>query len=279
LDARWRTAFLVAFVGLPQVLAAKEDCKDGYGIVCLDVVEREDSVLLSATNRETYDMTITVEAKLKNMTSSVNLPYTRALEAGFRQPIMTFLVNPRVASGWAWEYSFNCIAGSVNARHDDSVVYDLPYRGTHTVIQGFHGTFSHFGDDEYAVDFEMRVGTPVYAAREGIVVGTKTNSNQGGPDNKLANLANFIFIRHSDGTIAEYYHLRQGGAAVKVGDQVRRRQVIGYSGNTGFTSQPHLHFSIFRAIDGFSDQTFPMRFQTNTEIISPVEGRSYTSPP
>jgi len=192
---------------------------------------------------------------------------------------MTLLVNPGVDSGWDWEYSFNCISGSVDARHDESVVYDLPYRGTHIVVQGFHGRFSHYGDDEYAVDFDMRVGTPVYAAREGIVVGIKSNNNQGGPDPKLANLANFIFIRHRDGTIGEYYHLRQGGVAVKIGDQIRRRQVIGYSGNTGFTRGPHLHFSIFRAIDGTRDQSFPMRFQTATGIISPVEGRSYTSPP
>ena len=142
---------------------------------------------------------------------------------------MTLLVNPGVDSGWDWEYSFNCISGSVDARHDESVVYDLPYRGTHIVVQGFHGRFSHYGDDEYAVDFDMRVGTPVYAAREGIVVGIKSNNNQGGPDPKLANLANFIFIRHRDGTIGEYYHLRQGGVAVKIGDQIRRRQVIGYS--------------------------------------------------
>jgi murein DD-endopeptidase MepM/ murein hydrolase activator NlpD len=197
------------------------------------------------------------------------------LTGGFQQPLLTLIANPQGA--WKWSYSFSWTPGSLDARHDDSVVYDLPYRGTHLVIQGFHGTFSHTGDDEYAVDWEMPVGTPVYAAREGVVEGARATMTQGGPDPQLRNFDNFVLIRHADGTIGTYDHFRQGGVAVKVGDQVSRKQLLGYSGNTGFTSGPHLHFMIFKANDGYTRTSFPMRFQTARGIVSPVQGQSYTS--
>src|SRR5947209_6141324 len=125
--------FLALFVGCPQLLAAENCLKEDYGTVCLDAVENEKdrSVTISAHNRETYEVTITVNAKLKNMTSSVKLPYTRALDGGFRQPILKFVANPQGQR--EWEYSWDWVVGSVNARHDDSVIYDLPYKGTRKV--------------------------------------------------------------------------------------------------------------------------------------------------
>jgi murein DD-endopeptidase MepM/ murein hydrolase activator NlpD len=272
-----RGLLLIWLVGFPHVVVAGESCSDGIARICLNSAERENAVTLIAVNPEAYDVTLTTTPKLKNMTSSVRLPDTRTLTGGFRQPIMTFTANPRGAG--EWEYSFHWVIGALEARHDASVIYDLPFAGTRTVLQGFHGTYSHTGNDEYAVDWTMPVGTPIFAAREGVVVGAKSDSNQGGPDRKFADLGNFIFIRQADGTIAEYYHLRQGGAAVKVGAQVSRRQVIGYSGNTGFSSEPHLHFGIYRAIDGFKEQSFPMRFQTTAGVISPVQGAAYTARP
>jgi murein DD-endopeptidase MepM/ murein hydrolase activator NlpD len=259
----------------PSRAAAKEACAVGMGIVCFDAVQGGNTVTISAQNRETYEVTITVKAKLKNMTSSVGLPYTRVLDGGFRGVIMTFQAGAR--GGWEWQYSWAWTPGSVNARHDDSVVYDLPYRGVRMVMQGFHGKFTHTGNDEYAVDFDMPVGTALYAAREGVVVGTRADMKLGGAEEQYRNKANFILIRHADGTFGTYDHLREGGVAVKVGTQVGRGQLIGYSGSTGFSSGPHLHFAIYRANDGYGRETFPMRFRTAAGIISPVQGQSYRS--
>jgi murein DD-endopeptidase MepM/ murein hydrolase activator NlpD len=266
---------IVYLLGLPALAAAAESCAQGMGTVCLDAVQSGSSVSISADNHETYDVTVTVNAVLDNMTASVKLPYTRSLDGKFKGALLTFTANPQGA--WRWNYSFHWTPGSVDAHHDDSVIYDLPYIGTHAVIQGFHGAFSHTGDFEYAIDWEMPVGTAIYAAREGIVVGTRSSMTDGGPDRKYQDYANFIMIRHADGTIGSYDHLKEDGVVVKVGDRISRKQLIGYSGNTGFTSRPHLHFMTFRAVDGFTRQSFPMRFQTASGIITPQQGQSYSS--
>ncbi|MCE9600496.1 MAG: M23 family metallopeptidase [Spirochaetia bacterium] len=269
---------LLLFVTVSVLFSAQlraESCATGMGTVCMDGLQRGNSVTLTATNRESYEVTITVNATLKNMRSSVPLPYTRTLPGNFNGPIATLTANPTGA--WTWSYRFNWSPGSLNARHDPATIYDLPYKGTQHVNQGFHGSFSHTGDFEYAVDFGMPVGTPVYAAREGLVVGTRSNMPEGGPDRKYQNSANFVLIRHPDGTIGSYDHFKTGGVTVAVGTQVTRGQLIGYAGITGFTGGPHLHFVVFRAKDGMSRESFPLKFATVTGTVSPVEGADYSS--
>jgi murein DD-endopeptidase MepM/ murein hydrolase activator NlpD len=73
----------------------------------------------------------------------------------------------------------------------------------------------------------------------------KDDSNTGGPDLKFRDLSNHIVIKHEDGTYAEYQHLKLHGVLVKPSQQVSKNQRIGYSGNTGSTAGPHLHFCVF----------------------------------
>ena len=67
---------------------------------------------------------------------------------------------------------------------------------------------------------------------------------EGRPDSALKSRANYVKIRHDDGTIGNYVHLQHDGVLVEVGDKVRTGDVIGMSGNTGFTTGPHLHFEV-----------------------------------
>jgi murein DD-endopeptidase MepM/ murein hydrolase activator NlpD len=95
----------------------------------------------------------------------------------------------------------------------------------------------------YAIDFEMPIGTPVVAARSGVVVAVRDSF----PDGNNEDLKeNFVFVRHADGTVARYFHLTRGGARVALGDSVRQGQVIALSGNSGQTAGPHLHFDVQR---------------------------------
>jgi murein DD-endopeptidase MepM/ murein hydrolase activator NlpD len=61
---------------------------------------------------------------------------------------------------------------------------------------------------------------------------------------KYGGRANYVRILHADGTMGLYAHLEEGGVLVQVGQHVRAGQEIGLSGNTGFTTGPHLHFAV-----------------------------------
>ena len=123
-------------------------------------------------------------------------------------------------------------ATCTNTVHDDDHVYSLPYASnkSYRVLQGFGSRFSHTGLEEFAIDIDMSVGTPVHAARGGVVAEVEESHNRGCWDDGCGKYANFIVVRHSDGTTGEYYHLRKSGSIVDVGDTVTKGQKIGYSG-------------------------------------------------
>jgi murein DD-endopeptidase MepM/ murein hydrolase activator NlpD len=124
--------------------------------------------------------------------------------------------------------------------------YKLPFRaGTrHLCIQGGPGPFGHTAGQRYALDFKMNVGTPIHAARAGRVVAVKQDSAIGGPSRKYLGHGNYVRIRHGDGTWAVYLHLMQGAVVVAEDQRVRRGELIAYSGNTGRSALPHLHFHV-----------------------------------
>ena len=169
--------------------------------------------------------------------------------------------------------------GNHLAVHDDSCAYLLPYGATSgfRVTQGYNGAYSHSGPDQYAIDFKMPAGTRVHAARAGVVVKVKDDSDSGGPNRKFESCANYILIRHQDGTVANYAHLQKSGSRVKTGQNVNAGECIALSGNTGFTSGPHLHFSVFKTrADGGGRQSIPVRFRTaDASAITLAEGRTY----
>src|SRR5215216_4313329 len=80
-------------------------------------------------------------------------------------------------------------------RNMDSYIYELPFEkgARHRIVQGYGRLFSH--SHIAAIDFEMPVGTPVCAAREGTVYSYKDNSNEGGLFPGYKNKANYIIIR------------------------------------------------------------------------------------
>ncbi len=108
----------------------------------------------------------------------------------------------------------------------------------------------------------MRIGTAICAAREGKVVRVRFDSYKGGLNWKYFNDGNHIVIEHSDGSVALYWHLKQNGVTVTLGDIVQKGQLIGYSGNTGYTAFPHLHFQL---LDKNRKEILP-RFHTHKGI-------------
>jgi murein DD-endopeptidase MepM/ murein hydrolase activator NlpD len=228
-------------------------------------------------NLEAADVTATFDMGLCNLKPSTNFPYSTTFAGN--QTVEAFTLTP-IDTHVPWNYSYtDCFTiGSLTAVHDDSCVYLLPYAPgkSFRVTQGYHGGFSHTGPDEYAIDWKMPIGTPVCAARGGVVVKSRDDSDLGGPNRKYESSANCILIRHDDGTIGIYAHLKRHGNRVKVGERVNAGDFIGLSGNTGFTSGPHLHFSVFKTASGHDRLSLPVKFKTaDSPAITIVSGASY----
>ncbi|MDB5251587.1 MAG: family peptidase [Flaviaesturariibacter sp.] len=156
---------------------------------------------------------------------------------------------------------------------DTSYVYELPYQTRHAYlfVQGANSSFSH--KNELSYDFKMTPGSVVCAARHGVVVGLRADSDEGGL--KPGNLAdgNYIIIEHPDGSRAQYWHLQHNGALVSLGDTVMAGQRIGLSGNTGYTAFPHLHFQVLSA----EGREVLVRFATKRGTLYLRPGNRYTS--
>jgi murein DD-endopeptidase MepM/ murein hydrolase activator NlpD len=136
------------------------------------------------------------------------------------------------------------------------------------VIQAENEPFSHQGVHQYAIDFDLHVGTPIVAMRAGQVIQVESRYDRGGPSDRYQAFANIIRIQHSDGGVAEYVHLLKDSALVKKGDRVEEGQVIGQSGESGFASQPHLHVSVYLPeadFPGIPQHSVPLQFDTEEE--------------
>lgn len=226
-------------------------------------------------------VTITLRGSSRNMVASARLPRTVVVPAR-RVLLLLEWRRRRWDQRWYWRYWYSWKVGSFRARHSKGVLYRLPYgsgRG-YRVIQGFGGKFSHRGGYFYSIDFRMPLRTPVLAARGGVVVWVRSCFKEGGLKAKYRRRANLVVVLHSDGTLGQYVHLDYRGVVVKVGERVRAGQLLGYSGNTGYSGSPHLHFMVSVPVDGERVRTVPVRFRVVGQRGGVIlrAGRVYVSP-
>lgn len=144
---------------------------------------------------------------------------------------------------------------------------------SYEVLQGNEGGYTHQGLNRYAWDFGLPEGTPVCAVAQGRVVRVKQDSDVGGTSEKDYSRANTIVIDHGNGIFSQYLHLKQASATVAEGDVVKGGQVIARSGNTGFSSMPHLHFQV----QDVTGQSLPTAFLDVPGDGVPAEGKAYAS--
>ncbi|BCX71269.1 MULTISPECIES: peptidoglycan DD-metalloendopeptidase family protein [Pseudomonas] len=173
--------------------------------------------------------------------SSIRLALLKASKPG--KPLV---YTPR------FEYSLGDPSGTAMAYR-----YPLPWRGgPFRLSQGANGQYSHYGPkNRYAMDIAMPEGTPIIAARGGIVVKTENSQTGRGTDPS----GNFVRVLHDDGTMGVYLHLKKGSVCVREGQRVGVGSALALSGNTGNSSGPHLHFVVQRNT-GMGLVSIPYRF-------------------
>lgn len=273
------TGVLRTMTVLVPLLFAPAWAAESEGPIRLHRVKSGNQFNLFVENRAPCDVTVTLRFLTQNARVSRLKPETATYPALSQTEAARISVSdPR--QRWKWRCRFNWVRGRMQTRHDSRVLYQLPFEKdrSYRVVQGYQGTSTHHGRDEYAIDFAMRKGTPVCAARDGVVVDLKESSKTGGSDEKYRNMSNFVSIAHDDGTIAEYHHLHYEGVLVEVGQRVEAGQRIAISGNTGYSTGPHLHFGVYSAVDGRRRHSHPVTFATRQGIIrTPAEGEFYTA--
>lgn len=267
-----RICWILVLIALPRLACAEDNN------VVFTEQRKGDVVTLFARLTNLSEATVTIKATLVNMTSSVSLPLTVDV-TGTGETALTKLtrIDPSRPGTFNWEGHWKY--GHRVQKAPAAYVYTLPYKnGPLRVLQGPLGKFSHYpgSQDEQAIDFEMPIGTTIYAARPGTVVGMRTDCTLGAADPKLIPDYNYVIIKHDDGTYAEYLHLRKDGVIVHIGEKVALGQAIAYSGNTGYTTQPHLHFAVFYTLDGYLRRTIPVSFKSaDGQTVHPETGGIY----
>ena len=222
---------------------------------------------------------VEVELKLTedvNVLSEPPLP-ARFVVPGQKEELLVGLGALDTRRGFQYRLSVAAVPGPPMAERVAKLVVDVPFPRdrAYIVSQGFNGEKTHTTEDSiYAVDIAMPENSPVHAVRGGVVMDVEEDFNKGGTDlEKYADKANHVRILHEDGTMALYAHLGLAGVLVRPGARVRAGQLIARSGNTGFSSGPHLHFAIQQNI-GMKLVSLPFEFrQADGSSAPPGDGK------
>jgi murein DD-endopeptidase MepM/ murein hydrolase activator NlpD len=182
-----------------------------------------------------------------NLAPGTELRGLKVLPARAETELLNVLPSNR-SLPMSFEYQFQYIPGDPDARHAPGELYRLPFAAaeSYLVTQAYPDIATHgHPSSQHAIDFEMPIGSGVYAARAGTVFDVASDFFQSGTDLEIDGpRANVIRIYHNDGTLSVYAHLNWNSIRVVPGQRVDRGEYIADSGNTGFSTGPHLHFVV-----------------------------------
>lgn len=203
---------------------------------------------LVAENEGPSPITVHAAVTGENFASDRTWPATVIVPPYTSMPLGRVFAADKAAGGYNFLFRYSHHFGRGDAVHDADAVYRLPFRDgeAYAITQAHGGKLTSHNNREnlYAVDFAMPRGSVVVAARGGTVIDVTLRHHEGGFDPSFLDKANTVAIVHDDGTVAEYAHLSPGPEVVKPGQRVTAGDVLGYSGNTGYSSGPHLHFIV-----------------------------------
>jgi murein DD-endopeptidase MepM/ murein hydrolase activator NlpD len=246
-------------------LGHERECLDAVPELCLLTEKHSGGARLSVTNTSPVPYTVRVAIDdLENLRSPKRSPFRAVVGPMQTKRLAAFHLRDPLAP-FGYDLHWGAGSGSMLARHDEAWHYRMPFGGKtpYPVSQGANGDMSHMGPFRYSFDFAVPRGTPVLAARSGVVVRVKDGSGHFGRVLRSIEDANAVDVLHRDGTIATYAHLDRG-IPVVVGDAVATGDTLGRSGDTGASTGPHLHFMVWQRKSDLSQTTLPIRFHDGT---------------
>lgn len=232
----------------------------------------QESPIVVVVNDYYGPVEVEVTGEIKGMQSQPALPLRMVAPARAETQVVT--LKP-TESHRSYRYEIRAVLGDPAAKHQPDQPYSPPFSlgQRFRIGQAFDGAFSHQdAQNRYAVDLTMPQGTPIHAAREGVVMEFASDFLDGGTDEKYRTRANAVRILHADGTMALYAHLQPDSVRVRPGQTVERGTWLANSGNTGFSTGPHLHFVIQRNV-GMELVSVPFEFAgAGGQSITPTQG-------
>lgn len=266
-----------------ESLPAQAYIGDAAGVV--DEERADGSVDLYAYNELPIPIYVYIaEERLQNYRSTPPLPQAIAIppQASNYKVLSFEVIDSSKSRSVRYSYRFSFSDPTQPVHPDTDYLYLFPYAhgAKFEVGQTHGGTKSHSNDaNRYAIDFGTPAGTPVHAARDGVVVFVKEDSNRGGLGVRYQDDANMIIVMHIDNTFAYYLHLQQNGSLVGAGERVTTGQHIGISGDTGRSSGAHLHFDVHVPTEDGLSKSIPVTFVSvnNEPIPKPQQGFYYYS--
>lgn len=240
--------------------------------VCIKALPGSESLVYTARNQTPVPATVGIHfERIRNLESTDPDTVIRTVSAG-QSEVLTrlWIVDPQGDVRIRPVVTIDL--GSDSTVHRPPRPYSLPFGGEEPreLISGFGGP-THLDANHYSFDFGMPEGTPILAARSGVVVYVQDGFRRGGLTPDLIERANLLVVGHDDGTLASYGHLREG-LRVEVGDTVHRGELLGWSGSTGFSGRPHLHFHVGKRMMGGEFRTIPIRFESSEGAKTTPDG-------
>jgi murein DD-endopeptidase MepM/ murein hydrolase activator NlpD len=180
----------------------------------------------------------------------------------------------------AIRFDYGYVIGDPAATHQPPGPYRAPFAAARAfeVTQAPPDAITHRdAGSRHAIDIAMPVGTAVHAARDGLVINVAHKFFRGGTTPEVRDEANFVQVLHDDGTTAVYAHLQLDTVRVRPGQRVSRGEYIASSGDTGFSSGPHLHFVVLRNA-GLRSESVPVTFAgPGGAVVTPRRGQALTA--
>lgn len=238
--------YILMFVICASFIYCEDEDKNS--VVVNYLKEENKDMVFYAENKALYPQQLLLNfGEMKNYSGEFEDEYYTVLEPKEKREIFKLTYK----GGEAYtEYKYSYFMGDPNVVPDAEKIYLFPFEHNKkwAVTQGYRGKDTHFGESLYAVDFNLDEGSVITAARGGKVVEIKNRGILAYPDPSYLDSGNCIILYHDDGTFAMYAHLQYKGNLVEIGDTVKAGDVIGYSGNTGYSTGPHLHFAVLKPV-------------------------------